>query len=80
MWTHLPCGCVSPEVGEHSRKPVIDLIKSQLHVWSLQNGLERDREGTALDNISTELPMVHKTKKRVEGGEKDGRRGENLSG
>lgn len=44
MRTHLPCGCVSPEVGEHSCKPVVDLIKSQLSVWSLKNGLERERE------------------------------------
>lgn len=37
---YLPCGCVSPEVGKLSCKPVVDLIESQLSVWRLQNGLK----------------------------------------
>lgn len=36
---YLPCGCVSPEIGKLSCKPVVDLIESQLSVWGLQNGL-----------------------------------------
>ena len=37
---YLPCGCVSPEIGKLSCKPVVDLVESQLSVWGLQNGLK----------------------------------------
>lgn len=36
---HLPGGSVSPEIGEHSGEPVIDLIQGQLPVGGFQNGL-----------------------------------------
>ena len=39
MSTHLPRCCVSPEVSEHSRKPVVDLIEGQLPVGGLEYGL-----------------------------------------
>ena len=41
---YLPCGCVSPEIGKLSCKPVVDLIESQLSVWGLQNGLRTGRD------------------------------------
>lgn len=46
---HLPCGCISPEIGKLPREPVVDLIESQLSIWGLQNGLKvRERETTNL--------------------------------
>lgn len=44
MCLYLPCGCVSPEVGKLSCKPVVDFIESQLSVWGLQNGLRTGRD------------------------------------
>lgn len=42
---HLPCGCISPEIGKLPREPVVDLIESQLSIWGLQNGLKvRERQ------------------------------------
>lgn len=41
---HLPGGGVSSEIGEHPGKPVIDLIQSQLPIWSFQNGLQAKKE------------------------------------
>lgn len=46
MCVYLPCGCVSPEIGKLSCKPVVDLIESQLSVWGLQNGLRTSRDST----------------------------------
>lgn len=45
---YLPRGCVSPEIGKLSCKPVVDLIESQLSVWRLQNSLKVVRETRSL--------------------------------
>lgn len=45
---HLPCGCISPEIGKLPCKPVVDLVESQLSVWGLQNGLKASTETTKL--------------------------------
>lgn len=39
MGCYLPRCCVSPEIGEHSCKPVVDLVQSQLSVGGFQDGL-----------------------------------------
>lgn len=41
---HLPCGCISPEIGKLPCEPVVDLVESQLSVWRLQDGLKVWRE------------------------------------
>lgn len=46
VFLYLPCGCVSPEIGKLSCKPVVDFIESQLSVWGLQNGLRTGRNRT----------------------------------
>lgn len=43
---YLPCGCVSPEIGKLSCKPVVDLIEGQLSIRGLQNGLKVVRHTT----------------------------------
>lgn len=35
--SHLPCGRVVAEVGEHAREPVVDLVQSQLLLGRLHN-------------------------------------------
>lgn len=62
---HLPCGCISPEIGKLPCKPVVDLIESQLSVWGLQNGLKVSRETTKLRE-SADGGM--RRKKRASGG------------
>lgn len=45
---YLPCGCISPEIGKLSCKPVVDLVESQLSVRGLQNGLSMRGMGQKL--------------------------------
>jgi len=66
---YLPCGCISPEIGKLSCKPVVDLIESQLSVWGLQNGLRmrgtgymlaEDTDGEVVRRITGETYMTYK--------------------
>lgn len=52
---YLPGGRVSSEIGEHPGEPVIDLIQSQLPIWSFQNGLRArmGKETLSLDLEAT---------------------------